>query len=49
MKVHLNIAIEPEMRDKIDKLRGEVPISIFIRNRLEELLGTYEKEQQRKK
>jgi hypothetical protein len=43
MTSHLNISLSDEFREIIDKKRGHMPISIFVRLQLAKALGVDEK------
>lgn len=42
MTDHVNISIEDKLLDKINKLRGDIPIDKFIEDRLKECIEQYE-------
>jgi hypothetical protein len=42
MTDHVNISIEDELLDKINKLRGDIPLNRFIEDRLKECIEQYE-------
>jgi len=42
MTNHVNISVEDELLDKINKLRGEIPLAKFIEDRLKDCIEQYE-------